>query len=208
MKVLKQLAVAVALACAASAHAQYSDNVIKIGVLNDQSGTYADLAGPGSVVAARMAVANALQGARQSVDDLVIPWCTYTDPEIAHVGLHVREAMDRGIPVSTYTVPMHAVDRAVLDGEDTGFVKLHVADGGDRILGATIVAHHAGEMIGQVTQAMVCGVGMRDLARVMHPYPTQSAAIGAAAAAWCRDHGERSCWHGWSISLWPNSARS
>lgn len=142
---------------------------------------------------ARMAVANALQGARQSVDDLVIPWCTYTDPEIAHVGLHVREAMDRGIPVSTYTVPMHAVDRAVLDGEDTGFVKLHVADGGDRILGATIVAHHAGEMIGQVTQAMVCGVGMRDLARVMHPYPTQSAAIGAAAAAWCRDHGERSC---------------
>ncbi len=138
---------------------------------------------------ARMAVANALRGTQRSVEDLVIPWCTYTDPEIAHVGLYVREAMDRGIAVSTYTVLMHAVDRAVLDGEDTGFVKLHVADGSDRILGATIVAHHAGEMIGQVTQAMVSGAGMRDLARVIHPYPTQSAAIGAAAAAWCRDHG-------------------
>ncbi|HVI59121.1 MAG TPA: mercuric reductase [Luteimonas sp.] len=142
-----------------------------------------------AVATARMAVANALHGDGQRVDGLVIPWCTYTDPEIAHVGLYVRDAIEQDIAVSTYTVPMHVVDRAVLDGEDTGFVKLHVADGSDRILGATIVAHHAGEMIGQVTQAMVSGAGMRDLARVIHPYPTQSAAIGAAAKAWCRDHG-------------------
>ncbi len=76
----------------------------------------------------------------------------------------------------------------MIDGEDTGFVKLHVADGSDRILGATIVARHAGEMISQVTQAMLAGIGMRTLAQVIHPYPTQAAAIGAAARAWCRDH--------------------
>jgi pyruvate/2-oxoglutarate dehydrogenase complex dihydrolipoamide dehydrogenase (E3) component len=137
---------------------------------------------------ARMAVANALHGGQQRLSGLTIPWCTYTDPEIAHVGLHVREAMDDRTPVSTYTIPLHVVDRAVFDGEETGFIKLHVADGSDRILGATIVARHAGEMISQITQAMVSGIGMRGLAQVIHPYPTQSAGIGAAADAWCRQH--------------------
>jgi len=137
---------------------------------------------------ARIAVANALHGGQERWSGLTIPWCTYTYPEIAHVGLHVREAMEQQIPVSTYTIPLHAVDRAVFDGEDTGFIKIHVADGSDRILGATIVGRHAGEMISQVTQAMVSGVGMRGLARVIHPYPTQSSAIAAAAQAWCREH--------------------
>jgi len=141
-----------------------------------------------AVATARMAVANALHGGQQRVDELTIPWCTYTDPGIAHVGLHVREAMERQIPVSTYTIPLHAVDRAVIDGEGTGFVKIHVVDGTDRILGATIVGSQAGELISQVTQAMVNGIGMRGLAQVMHPYPTQSSAIAAAAQAWCREH--------------------
>jgi pyruvate/2-oxoglutarate dehydrogenase complex dihydrolipoamide dehydrogenase (E3) component len=141
-----------------------------------------------AVVTARMAVANALHGGRQQLSKLTIPWCTYTDPEIAHVGLYVREAMEREVPVSTCTIPLHVVDRAVLDGDDVGFFKIHVADGSDRILGATIVSRHAGELISQVTQAMVSGIGMRDLARVIHPYPTQSAAISAAAGAWCRQH--------------------
>ena len=141
-----------------------------------------------AVATARMAVANALQGDRQRLSGLVLPWCTYTDPEIAHVGLYVRQAMERQIPVSTYTIPLHAVDRAVLEGDDAGFIKLHVADGGDRILGATIVSREAGEMIGQVTQAMVAGTGMRTLAQVIHPYPTRSAAIAEAARAWCRQH--------------------
>ena len=141
-----------------------------------------------AVATARMAVANALQGAGRKLGELVIPWCTYTDPEIAHVGLYVREAMRRGIAVSTSTIPLHAVDRAVLDGDDVGFVKLHVADDSDRILGATIVSRRAGELIGQVTQAMVNGVGVRGLARVIHPYPTESSAIGAAARAWCQAH--------------------
>ena len=135
-----------------------------------------------------MAVANALHGGQQCLSALTIPWCTYTDPEIAHVGLYVRQAMDRQVPVSTCTIPLHAVDRAVIDGDDTGFVKIHVADGSDRILGATIVSRHAGELISQVTQAMVSGIGMRGLARVIHPYPTQSGAIGAAADAWCLQH--------------------
>lgn len=141
-----------------------------------------------AVATARMAVANALHDARQRLDDLVIPWCTYTDPEIAHVGLYVREAMRDGIAISTSTIPLHAVDRAVLDGDDVGFIKLHVADGTDRILGATIVSRSAGELIGQVTQAMANGIGVRGLARVIHPYPTESSAIGAAAQAWCREH--------------------
>lgn len=136
----------------------------------------------------RMAAANALRGEKHMLSDLVIPWCTYTDPEIAHVGLYVREAMRRSIAVSTSTIPLHVVDRAVLDGDDVGFIKLHVADGSDRILGATIVSRCAGELIGQVTQAMVNGIGVRGLARVIHPYPTESSAIGAAARAWCREH--------------------
>ena len=141
-----------------------------------------------AVATARMAVANALHGERQSLSRLIIPWCTYTDPEIAHVGLYVRQAMERELPVSTYTIPLHAVDRAVLEGDDIGFIKLHVADGSDRILGATIVSREAGEMISQVTQAMVAGIGMRSLAKVIHPYPTRSAAIGDAARAWCVQH--------------------
>ncbi|MEO5963117.1 MAG: mercuric reductase [Thermomonas sp.] len=143
-----------------------------------------------ATVTGRMAVANALQEGRQRLSELVIPWCTYTDPEIAHVGLYVREAMRRDIAISTVTVPLHAVHRAVLDSDDIGFIKLHVADGSDRILGATIVSRDAGEIISQVTQAMVAGIGLRTLSQVIHPYPTQSSAIGAAARTWCMHHPE------------------
>ena len=117
---------------------------------------------------------------------LTIPWCTYTDPEIAHVGLYVREARERDIPVKTFTIPMHEVDRAITDGEETGFVKIHVKEGTDRILGATIVARHAGEMINEITLAMVAGIGLRTLADVIHAYPTQSEAIRMAADAYNR----------------------
>ena len=76
----------------------------------------------------------------QRLDD---PWCTYPDPEIAHVGIYVKQARERGIPVKTFTVPMHDNDRAIADGEEDGFVKIHVREGTDEILGATIVARHA-----------------------------------------------------------------
>ncbi len=132
---------------------------------------------------ARIAVNNALMPRRQRISSLTIPWCTYTDPEIAHVGLYVREARDRDIPVKTFTVPMHDVDRAIADGEESGFVKIHVKERSDEILGATIVARHAGEMINEITLAMVAGIGLRTLARVIHAYPTQAEGIKRAADA-------------------------
>jgi pyruvate/2-oxoglutarate dehydrogenase complex dihydrolipoamide dehydrogenase (E3) component len=135
---------------------------------------------------ARIVIQNALFLGRQRLSALTIPWCTYTDPEIAHVGLYVREARAGNIPVKTFTVPMHEVDRAITDGEETGFVKIHVKERTDRILGATIVARHAGDMINEITLAMVAGIGLRTLARVIHAYPTQAEAIKMAADAYNR----------------------
>jgi len=135
---------------------------------------------------ARIVVRNALFLGRQRMSALTIPWCTYTDPEVAHVGLYVKEARRRRIPVKTFTIPMHDVDRAIADGEEDGFVKIHVREGSDKILGATIVARHAGEMINSISLAMVTGVGLRTLANVVHAYPTQGAAIRQAADAYVR----------------------
>jgi pyruvate/2-oxoglutarate dehydrogenase complex dihydrolipoamide dehydrogenase (E3) component len=138
---------------------------------------------------ARIAVHNAfasgaLPFGRRRLSTLTIPWCTYTDPEIAHVGLYVREARDQDIPVRTFTIPMHDVARAIADGEESGFVKIHVRERTDRILGATIVARHAGEMINEITLAIVARIGLRTLARVIHAYPTQAEAIKKAADAY------------------------
>lgn len=135
---------------------------------------------------ARIAVENALFRGRQRLSRLTIPWCTYTDPEIAHVGLYVRQAREQGISVKTFTIPMHEVDRAIADGEETGFVKIHVREHTDEIVGATIVARHAGEMISELTLAIVAGIGLRKLATVIHPYPTQAGAIRQAADAYER----------------------
>jgi pyruvate/2-oxoglutarate dehydrogenase complex dihydrolipoamide dehydrogenase (E3) component len=135
---------------------------------------------------ARIVVQNALFLGRQRLSALTIPWCTYTDPEIAHVGLYVRNARAQGIPVKTFTIPMHDVDRAIADDEEEGFVKIHVKERSDQILGATIVARHAGEMINEITLAMVAGIGLRTLARIIHAYPTQAEAIKKAADAYNR----------------------
>ena len=130
---------------------------------------------------ARIATANAMTVPVRRYSKLTIPWCTYTDPEIAHVGLHVREARRRGIPVKTFTVQMHDVDRAIADGEEDGFVKIHVKEGSGRILGATIVARHAGEMINEITLAIVEKMKIEKLGRVLRPYPTQAEAMRMAA---------------------------
>ena len=135
---------------------------------------------------ARIVIQNALFLGRQRLSALTVPWCTYTDPEIAHVGLYVRQARERDIPVKTFTIPMHDVDRAIADGEEAGFVKIHVKERTDRILGATVVARHAGEMINEITLAMVAGIGLRTVARVIHAYPTQAEAIKKAADAYNR----------------------
>ncbi|AMM23546.1 mercuric reductase [Variovorax sp. PAMC 28711] len=135
---------------------------------------------------ARIVVRNALLLGHERMSALTVPWCTYTDPEVAHVGLYVREARQQRIPVKTFTIPMHDVDRAIADGEEDGFVKIHVREGTDTILGATIVARHAGEMINSISLAMVTGIGLQALSRVIHAYPTQGAAIRQAADAYAR----------------------
>ena len=136
--------------------------------------------------AGRIVVRNALFSGRERLSAQAIPWCTYTDPEIAHIGMYVTEARQKNIPVKTFTVLMHEVDRAITDGEEVGFVKIHVREGTDQILGATVVASHAGEMISELSLAMSAGVGMSALARVNQPYPTQSQAIKLAADAYER----------------------
>ena len=133
---------------------------------------------------ARIVVQNALFCGRKRLSALTIPWCTYTDPEIAHVGLYVRDALEKNIPVKTFTVLMHDVDRAITDGEEEGFVKIHVKEGTDKILGATVVARHAGEMINTISLAIGSGIGLRSLARVVQAYPTQAQAIKMAADAY------------------------
>ncbi len=139
-----------------------------------------------AAASARIVVRNALFPGRQRMSALTIPWCTYTDPEVAHVGLYVKQARQQHIPVKTFTIPMHDVDRAITDGEENGFVKIHVREGSDKILGATIVARHAGEMINSISLAMVAGIGLRKLANVVQAYPTQGAAIRQAADAYMR----------------------
>jgi pyruvate/2-oxoglutarate dehydrogenase complex dihydrolipoamide dehydrogenase (E3) component len=155
-----------------------------------------------AVAAARIVVRNALFLGRQRVSALTIPWCTYTDPEIAHVGLYVKEARERGIAVKTFTVPMHDVDRAIADGEEDGFVKIHVREGSDTILGATVVARHAGEMINGISLAMVAGIGLATVARVIHTYPTQAEAIRMAASNYTRTRSTP--FLGWLRRKWVN----
>lgn len=131
--------------------------------------------------AARIVIQNALFSVagmgRKKLGSLTMPWCTFTDPEIAHVGLYEQEANERGIAVDTWTQSFEHVDRAIAEGETNGLVKIHTEKGTDKIVGATIVARHAGEMISEISTAMAGGVGLGKLANVIHPYPTQADAI-------------------------------
>jgi len=137
--------------------------------------------------AARIVIQNALfPGPRRKLGSLVMPWCTYTDPEVAHVGMYERDAAQAGIEIDTFVRRMAEVDRAVADGEEEGFVKIHVRKGKDQIVGATIVARHAGEMIGEVAVAIAGGVGLGALASVIHPYPTQAEAMRQCGDAYRR----------------------
>jgi len=136
--------------------------------------------------AARIALQNALFFGRRKLSALVMPWCTYTDPELAHVGLSESEARVRGVALTSFVRPLAEVDRARLDGDAEGFVKVHVARGSDRILGATIVARHAGESIGELAAAIQHRIGLGALANVIHPYPTQAEAIRQLGDAYNR----------------------
>ncbi len=125
---------------------------------------------------ARVVLQNALFFGRKRASGLVIPWCTYTDPEIAHVGLYAHEAEERGLAFTTLTVPLASVDRAILDGDTEGFARAHV-DRKGRILGITLVSRHAGESIGEAVLAMTHRLRIGALASTIHPYPTQAEAL-------------------------------
>jgi pyruvate/2-oxoglutarate dehydrogenase complex dihydrolipoamide dehydrogenase (E3) component len=135
---------------------------------------------------ARIVLQNALFPGRAKASAVVLPWCTYTSPEIAHVGLYEREARQRGVALETLTIPLREVDRAVLDGEEEGFLRLHLRQGSDTVLGATLVAEHAGDMIGALCIAVTHGVGLGKIAATVFPYPTQGEVLKKAADAWRR----------------------
>ncbi|MBD2502069.1 mercuric reductase [Anabaena azotica] len=140
--------------------------------------------------AARIVIKNTLFSpfglGRSKLSSLVMPWVTYTDPEIAHVGMYEHQAKELGIDVETIKIPFSSVDRAIADAQEEGFLKIHHKKGSDKILGATIVAAHAGEMISEVTTAIVNNIGLSKLSSVIHPYPTQAEAIKKAADTYRR----------------------
>jgi pyruvate/2-oxoglutarate dehydrogenase complex dihydrolipoamide dehydrogenase (E3) component len=135
---------------------------------------------------ARIVIQNTLFKGRAKASALTVPWCTYTDPEIAHVGLSEHEAKERGIAYRVFAQELSGVDRAILDGETTGFVKVLAHPKRDTILGATIVAAHAGDLISEITLAMVAGRGLGTIAKTIHPYPTQAESIKKVADAYNR----------------------
>jgi pyruvate/2-oxoglutarate dehydrogenase complex dihydrolipoamide dehydrogenase (E3) component len=140
--------------------------------------------------AARIVIKNTLFSpfglSKSKLSNLVMPWVTYTDPEIAHVGLSKADAQAQGLQVGTIKIEMSSVDRAITDGETNGFLQIIHRQGSDEILGATIVSSHAGEMISEITTAMVNKIGLSKLSSVIHPYPTQADCIKKAADAYRR----------------------
>jgi pyruvate/2-oxoglutarate dehydrogenase complex dihydrolipoamide dehydrogenase (E3) component len=124
---------------------------------------------------ARVVIRNILmpfQFLREKVDWSVVPWCTYTDPEVAHVGISEKEAKQRNINHDLFVVPLEDVDRAVVESEESGFAKILTAKGSDKILGATIVAPHAGDLLHEFVLAMKAGIGLGKIASTIHAYPT------------------------------------
>lgn len=135
---------------------------------------------------ARTVIGNALFFGRGKASRLVIPWATYSEPEVGHVGLSPREIEEQGIEVDTFTQDLEGVDRAILAGETDGFVRVHVAKGTDRIVGATAVGPNAGDLIGEITLAMAQGIGLARVKDVIHPYPTIADAFRKTGDAYNR----------------------
>ncbi len=129
---------------------------------------------------------NALFGGikRFKVNYSVMPWAVFTDPEIAHVGLTAADAEDQGIPHEITEYGIDDLDRAIADSEAHGFVKIVTKKGSDRILGATVVGHHAAELITEYVTAMKYGMGLRKILNTIHIYPTLAEANRYAAGNW------------------------
>ncbi len=135
---------------------------------------------------ARLVIENALFFRRKRASRLVMPWATYTDPEVAHVGMTADEAHAAGAAVQTFTIPLSGVDRAIVDGDTDGFGRVHVERKSGRILGATLVARHAGDMIGEMAVAITGRLGLGALSATIHPYPTTAEVWKRAGDAWNR----------------------
>lgn len=133
---------------------------------------------------AQTVIQNAFFFGRKKTSSLVVPWATYTSPEIAHVGLYEHDAKEQGTEVDVIKIDLDDVDRAILDGEDDGFVKVVLKKDSDEILGATVVAAHAGDLLTPLTFAITHGIGLGKFAGTIFPYPVQSDAIKKAAGAW------------------------
>jgi pyruvate/2-oxoglutarate dehydrogenase complex dihydrolipoamide dehydrogenase (E3) component len=136
------------------------------------------------------ATVNALFGTfkRFKADYRVIPWATFTDPEVARVGLSESEAIARNIPYEVTRYDIDDLDRAIADGTTTGFVKVLTVPGRDRILGVTLVGAHAADLIAEFVLAMKHGLGLGKILGTIHIYPTLAEANKYAAGAWRRAH--------------------
>ena len=136
------------------------------------------------------AAVNALFGRFKKfrIDYSVIPWATFTDPEVARVGLNEQEATEKGIPYEVSTYGIDALDRAIAEGEDHGLIKVLTVPGRDKILGATIVADHAGELITEYIAAMRHRIGLNKILGTIHIYPTMSEANKYVAGVWKKTH--------------------
>jgi pyruvate/2-oxoglutarate dehydrogenase complex dihydrolipoamide dehydrogenase (E3) component/uncharacterized membrane protein YdjX (TVP38/TMEM64 family) len=121
-------------------------------------------------------------------DYRVIPWCTFTDPEVARVGLNEAEAMEKKLDFEITRYALSELDRAIAEGEEDGWIKVITPQGKDRILGATIVGPHAGDLLAEFILAMKHGIGLNKILGTIHPYPTLAEASKATAGAWKRAH--------------------
>lgn len=135
---------------------------------------------------ARIVIQNALLFGRAKASALTIPWCTYTDPEVAHVGLYEKDAKEQGVAYDVFRIDLDSVDRAILDGQTTGFLKVLTKKGTDKILGATLVASHAGDLLSPLVLAMTHGIGLGGIAKTIHAYPTQAEIVKKAGDAYSR----------------------
>ncbi|WP_370514723.1 NAD(P)/FAD-dependent oxidoreductase [Endozoicomonas sp. OPT23] len=172
-----------------------------------------DVAGPyqfthAAAHQAWFAAVNALFGKfkKFKVDYSVMPWATFTDPEVGRVGLNETEAKEQGIPYEVTKYGIDDLDRAIADEEARGFVKVLTKPGSDKILGCTIVGYHAGELITEYISAMKHGLGMNKILGTIHIYPTLSEANKYAAGEWKRAHAPEGVlkwvqkFHGWMRS--------
>jgi pyruvate/2-oxoglutarate dehydrogenase complex dihydrolipoamide dehydrogenase (E3) component len=130
---------------------------------------------------AKVATTNALLKIPMKIDHKHVPWATFTEPELAHIGASEKDLREKGVKFETYRFPFSKIDRAITDGQTTGLIKVFAKKWNGKILGASVVGAHAGEIISQYALAMKNGVTLRNFADTIHPYP--SYALGARRAA-------------------------